>query len=306
MTIKRKINDKDYIRRLLNLKTKEQLKQICRDYKIKGFSKYRVAELVDFVHNSLTEEQLENIFEIPENLIYSDDFNSVSDRELEKIGEIIKNVYPEYNVVNIERKDFNHIYIKENKQEMHLDFTVSFGVKMMKSNTISFKDGVIKPGYTFMLRKLDLISILKINQEGNLIHQIYHIDFGDFPDWSKLPSLNDWLIMANLNYKDGNYDEAINLYSMVLSEFELLDDVLVDILVNLGLSYACMEKYNKAIDSYMEAKDIDPNSSIIWINLGIAYKGKGDKKKAKKAFKKAYEINPEKKDIKENYIDYYN
>ncbi|KKM92409.1 hypothetical protein LCGC14_1218740 [marine sediment metagenome] len=48
----------------------------------------------------------------------------------------------------------------------------------------------------------------------------------------------------------------------------------------------------------MRAKNISPNNSIIWTNLGIAYKGKGDKKKARKAFKKAHDLNPEKKKIK--------
>ncbi|KKL26537.1 hypothetical protein LCGC14_2394300 [marine sediment metagenome] len=303
MTIKRKIDDKDYIHQLLKLKTKVQLKQICRDYKIKGFSKYNVVELIDFVHNSLTEEQLEKIFEIPENLKYSKEFNSDSDRELDKIYEIIKDIYPEYRAVNIEKQDFKQIDVKGHIQGKRLDFTISFGVKMMQPSTVTYKDGTtFSIDYRFTLRKLDFISIQKVSQEGNTFHQIYHIEFGNLPDWSMLPSLNDWLLMAGLDYEDGNFCEAINLYSMLLSEFDLSDDIRVDLLVHLGLSYVGIEKYNWAIDSYMEAKDINPNSSIIWINLGIAYKEKGDKKKAKKAFKKAYEVNPEKKDINENNI----
>jgi len=166
--IKRKINDKDYIHKLLYLKTKAQLKQICRDYKIKGFSKYRIVELVDFVHNSLTEEQLEKIFEIPEKLIYTKIINSVLDWELEKIFELIKIEYPKYPAVNIEKKDFKQIDVKKNKQEKRLDFTVSFEMNIK--------------GINFEIKKMDFISILKVNQESNLLHQIYQIDFGDFPD----------------------------------------------------------------------------------------------------------------------------
>ncbi len=165
MMIKRKINDKNYIHKLLGLKTKEQLKQICRDYKIKGFSKYNVVELADFVCNSLTEEQLEKIFEIPEKLIYTNDFNSASDRNLEKIYEIIKIKYPRHKAVNIEKKDFKQIEVKGHIQEKRLDYTISFEINP-----------------NFELAKLDFISILRENQEGNILHQIYNLDFGDFPD----------------------------------------------------------------------------------------------------------------------------
>ena len=303
----KKLSTYDYIHKLLDLKTKDQLKQICRDYIIKGFSKYGKAELVDFIHNSLTEEQLEKIFEIPEYLIYTKDINSVLDWELEKIYEIIKNVYPGYHAVNIEKKEFKHIDVKGDLHGKRLDFTISFGEKMMQPSTITYKDGTtIKRDYVFTLRKMDFISVLKVNQEGNILHQIYLIEFGDFPYWSKLLVLNDWLIIADLNYEDGDYYEAINLYSMLLSEFELSDDIRVDVLVKLGLNYVCIAKYNKAIDSYMEGIKIDPNNANIWDILGIAYKEIGAKKRAKKAFKKAYEFDPEDKDIKEHYNDYFN
>ena len=311
MKIRRKINDKDYIHKLLNFKTKAHLNQICRDYKIKGFSKYSKSELVDFVHNSLTEEQLKIIFELPENLIYTKDINSVIDWELEKIYEIIKKIYHENDpygrTVDIEKKDFKQIDIKEDIQGKRLDFTISFAGKLMQPSTITYEDGTtIEIDYIFTLRKIDFISVLRENQEGNILHQIYLIGFGDFPRISDIETVNDWLILANLNYEDGNYFESINLYEMVLSEFELSDDIMVDILVNLGLNYACIEKYNDAIDLYMEAIKVDPKYAFIWDNLGVAYEEIGDKKKAKKAFKKAYEFDPEDKDIKEHYNDYFN
>lgn len=311
MKIKRKINDKYYIHKLLDFKTKAQLNQICRDYKIKGFSKYSKTGLIDFVHNSLTEEQLEKVFEIPENLIYTKDINSVLDWELEKIYEIIKNIYPGYapygRTVDIEKKDFKQIDIKGDIQGKRLDFTISFAGKLMQPSTITYKDGTtIEIEYIFTLRKIDFISVLRENQESNILHQIYLIEFGDFPRISDIETVNDWLILANLNYEDGNYYEAIKLYEMVLSEFELTDDIMVNTIVNLGLNYVCIENYDDAIDSYMEGIKIDPNNAIIWVNLGIAYKEIGNKKKAKKAFKKAYEFDPDDKDIKEHYNDYFN
>ena len=168
MSITRKIDDKNYIHSLLKLKTKAQLKQICRDYNIRGFSKYGIVELIDFVHNSLTGAQLAKIFEISEKLIYKKKINSVIDRELKKIYKIIKNKYPKYPAVNVEKKDFKQIDVKGSNPEERLDFTVSFEMKI--------------GGVNFEMRKMDFISILKTNQKGKLIHQIYEIDFGNFPD----------------------------------------------------------------------------------------------------------------------------
>ena len=169
-----------------------------------------------------------------------------------------------------------------------MDFTISFGEKTWQPSTVTYKDGsTFSIDYRLALRKSDFISIQKVSQEGNTLHQIYHIEFGNLPYWSMLSSLNDWLLKAGLDYEDGNYCGAINLYSMLLSEFELSDDVRVGILVNLGLSYVGIEKYNWAIDSYKKAIKIELDEAIIWNNLGIAYEKIGDKKKAKKAFKKA-------------------
>ena len=165
MKIKRKVNDKGYIHNLLVLQNKARLTQICRDYKIKGFSKYRKSELVDFLDNSLTEYQLIKIFEISENLIYTKEFNSTSDRELEVIFEIIKNEYPKHRAISIDKKDFKQIDVEGNIQGKRLDFTIT-----------------LKVNPNFGLAKLDFISILKENQEGKILHQIYSLDFGDFPD----------------------------------------------------------------------------------------------------------------------------
>ncbi|KKL26409.1 hypothetical protein LCGC14_2395590, partial [marine sediment metagenome] len=151
---------------------KEQLKQICRDYKIRGFSKYNVVELIDFVHNSLTEEQLEKVFEIPESLIYTKEINSDSNRELDKLYKIIKNIYPKLGAVNIEKKDFEQIDVKGHIQGKRLDFTVSFErfSNFGTINQIKFE------------KDIDFISILRVNQESTILHQIYKIDFGDIPD----------------------------------------------------------------------------------------------------------------------------
>lgn len=247
MKIRRKVNDKEYIYKLLDLKTNKQLRQICRDYKIRGFSKHGKTELVNFVLNSLTEEQMEEVFEIQVTLIFTETVKSSLDWELEEIYDIIKNIYPEYDpygrCVDIEKKDFKNIEVTGGIKEKRLDFTISFGVKMMQPSITTYEDGTtIERDYIFTLRKIDFISIQEVNQEGNTSHHIYQINFGDFPESSSaMNTVKNWLILASLYIEDKDYNEAIHFYEIILNEFEISDDVKIDILKNL-------EKAKKAIN----------------------------------------------------------
>lgn len=50
-----------YLKRLFHTATSENLKQICRDYKIKGFSRENKSGLVNLLLASLSEEELKEI-----------------------------------------------------------------------------------------------------------------------------------------------------------------------------------------------------------------------------------------------------
>ena len=54
----RSIDDKTYLTYLLQALNVNNLKQICRDFSIKGFSKLKKGELVDYILDSLAEEEL--------------------------------------------------------------------------------------------------------------------------------------------------------------------------------------------------------------------------------------------------------
>lgn len=238
MKIKRKVNDREYIHKLLDLKTNAQLKQICRDYKIRGFSKYGKSGLVDFVHNSLKKEQLERVFEISKILIFNKSINSDFDWNLKKIYEIIKNLEPDHipydygRPVDIEKKDFKQIEVTGGIKEKRLDFTISLASKLMQPVIRYINDITIKTDYIFTLRKIDFISVQEETQEGIIFHQIFQINFGDFPD-SSLRTVKDWLILAGVNYDDGNFYMAIQLYEMLLRDFELENNIREKILKNI-------------------------------------------------------------------------
>ena len=252
MIIKRIVSDKAYIRKLLNLKTNEQLKQICRDFHIRGFSKYGKNELVDFVHRSLTREQLQEIFEIPIKEIYTRGIKTVITWNLKEINAIMKEVYlrnsPYVVHADIEKKHFKNIEIKGYLEGTRLDFTLTFIMKLRQPYFARLGDGTeIWGDSSFSLRKEDFISVEVMNQESNIAHKIIKINFGEFPRNLYLENMRDWLALAEAHFRGGIYYEAINLYEFLLSDFELPDDIRAELIENLKEAKKKFKASNKYI-----------------------------------------------------------
>ena len=68
----RKIDDRTYLMYLLQYFNVDNLKQICREFGIKGFSKLKKAELIDFILDSLAEEEMAELLKKREVEIVSD------------------------------------------------------------------------------------------------------------------------------------------------------------------------------------------------------------------------------------------
>jgi len=68
----RKIDDRTYLTYLLQYLNVDNLKQICREFTIKGFSKLKKAELIDFILDSLAEEEMAELLKQREDDIVSD------------------------------------------------------------------------------------------------------------------------------------------------------------------------------------------------------------------------------------------
>lgn len=56
------------------------------------------------------------------------------------------------------------------------------------------------------------------------------------------------------------------------------------------------KKYDKAVDSYLQAGKLDPENSDLWAGLGLVYLSKHEYKEAAKVFKRALKLNPENAD----------
>lgn len=94
--MKRQIDDRTYLNYLMQSLNVDALKQICRDFELKGYSRLKKLELIDFILDSLADEELKELLKEKEMEIIS---NGI-DLAIKKIkGEDRENVV-EIRVVN--------------------------------------------------------------------------------------------------------------------------------------------------------------------------------------------------------------
>lgn len=108
--MKRQIDNKTYLNYLLQSLNVDELKKICRGFNIKGFSRYKKSELIEFVLDSLSEEELEEVINQKELDIISNEMNlalkKINGEDRESIVDI-KIVNPENHEVELSFKGFN-------------------------------------------------------------------------------------------------------------------------------------------------------------------------------------------------------
>jgi len=108
--MKRKIDNRKYLNYLLQSLSVDDLKQVCRDFEIKGYSKLKKSDLAEFILDSLSEEELEDLIKQKELDIISDGLNlafkKINGEDRENISEI-KIVNPKNHEIEITFKGFN-------------------------------------------------------------------------------------------------------------------------------------------------------------------------------------------------------
>ncbi|MFX1498059.1 MAG: Rho termination factor N-terminal domain-containing protein [Promethearchaeota archaeon] len=106
----RKVENKTYLKYLLQSLNLDELKQICRDFKIKGYSKWKKVELIENLLSFLSIEEIEALIkekemDIISNSIY-DAINIIKGKGREKISEI-RIINEEDHIVELDFKGFN-------------------------------------------------------------------------------------------------------------------------------------------------------------------------------------------------------
>ncbi|MDX1574953.1 MAG: tetratricopeptide repeat protein, partial [Kiloniellales bacterium] len=77
------------------------------------------------------------------------------------------------------------------------------------------------------------------------------------------------------SHQAGNYDEAIEFYTLAIEAGDLPDRSLAYVYNNRGASYRNLGRYNKAIEDYDAAIRLNPDYATAFYNRGIAYDRKG-------------------------------
>jgi len=106
----REIDDVTYSNYLLQYLNNDDLKQICRDFEIKGFSKLKKSELIDFILDSLAEEELKELLKQKEIDIISEGIDlaikKINGEDRESIAEI-KIANPSKHEIELKFKGWN-------------------------------------------------------------------------------------------------------------------------------------------------------------------------------------------------------
>ena len=95
--------------------------------------------------------------------------------------------------------------------------------------------------------------------------------------------------LANMNFDQKNYDDAINLYKKALA---IRPDAL-NVRTDMGTAMFYLNHYDDAIATFQEVLKSDPNNAQALFNLGVAMlHGKNDPKRALEYWQKLVETNP--------------
>ncbi|TFF95109.1 MAG: hypothetical protein EU547_07890 [Promethearchaeota archaeon] len=108
--MKRKVDNRAYMNYLLQSLNVPDLKEICREYKIRGYSRLKKAELIEFIIDSLAEEEIEELLKQKELKIIGDAIDvaikKINGEERETV-ESIKIVNEKNHEIEISFKGFN-------------------------------------------------------------------------------------------------------------------------------------------------------------------------------------------------------
>ncbi|MFC2083867.1 tetratricopeptide repeat protein [Bacteroidota bacterium] len=99
------------------------------------------------------------------------------------------------------------------------------------------------------------------------------------------------LKLAHLLNDSGFYERAIVNYKKYL--YNQPEEV--DVIIDMGVCYFQLKKYDDALYTMKQALKIDSNHQIGHFNLGVVYKASGNESEANNWWTKTVEINPNSK-----------
>lgn len=166
----------------------------------------------------------------------------------------------------------------------------------LESKKVKFESEEEKEYYEFIV---DLMENGAISENSRKILDKRKIKFGisetrakeleEFAKQNNSASSNDLLEEGKTYYNNGEYDKAIEIFKKAV-ELNPNDD---DSWRWLGNSYNRNGQIEEAIKYYLKAAELNPDDSRNWFNLGISYSNNEQYKEAINSFLKVVELNPD-------------
>lgn len=166
----------------------------------------------------------------------------------------------------------------------------------LESKKVKFESEEEKEYYEFIV---DLMENGAISENSRKILDKRKIKFGisetrvkeleEFAKQNNSASSNDLLEEGKTYHNNGEYDKAIEIFKKAV-ELNPDDD---DSWRWLGNSYNRNGQVEEAIKYYLKAAKLNPDDSRNWFNLGISYSNNEQYKEAINSFLKVVELNPD-------------
>lgn len=166
----------------------------------------------------------------------------------------------------------------------------------LESKKVKFESEEEKEYYEFIV---DLMENGAISENSRKILDKRKIKFGisetrakeleEFAKQNNSASSNDLLEEGKTYYNNGEYDKAIEIFKKAV-EINPNDDDSWRLLSN---SYNRNGQIEEAIKYYLKAAELNPDDSRNWFNLGISYSNNEQYKEAINSFLKVVELNPD-------------
>ena len=97
-----------------------------------------------------------------------------------------------------------------------------------------------------------------------------------------------WLDKGNFYFDAEDYNKAVEYYNKAVE----LNPNYGTAWNNIGVAYYNLGNYNKAVEYYNKSLELNPDYDIAWNNLGLAYRRLGNYNKAVECYNKAVRLNP--------------
>lgn len=152
----------------------------------------------------------------------------------------------------------------------------------------------------------------KIPPNSTLKFEITLLDFDkkepskwDHSPEERIPLAEGFKLQGNDAFKNGNIDQAIELYEKAIDYIEMVSgpgvkELGVSVNNNLALIYTNSKKYSKAIQHAKDALVHDAQDVKAHFRLGTAYEHQGELEQALKSYKQALQLDPNNAAVKKS------